>query len=1794
MSFRNKPLTLAIANALLVTGAASHAAVIEVTSPTDTVADDGVCTLPEAIENGNNNSQNGRTAAGECAAGDGGAGSDIIRFSSAAQTITLTSALPTVTDYLQFEGAPTTIERSGGCNLNGTAEAGEFRLLTVDGFGITASDLTFQNGCADGPGQARHGGAIALYSGTTSLANVQFRDNQANGLGGAIYATGAGTSLGVSESGFYGNSTYRGGGLAVSNAQALYLFRSTFSDNTATRGGGVSVFGVGTARIDTNTFSGNTATAIRGGGAIYAGTPFDLRHSTLVDNLGGGADSQIEAGETSGAVTASLFVGGGADNCGLSGSVTVDALSQSTDASCGGATVVDRSDLVLSPLADNGGSTQTHALGLGSTAIDAGGSACFFVDQRGVGRPFGAACDVGAFEADEAPQSGLAFIVNATDDAGDGICGDAVGECTLRDAVIAANSDPDASVIAFNPAVFANPVTITLAQGEIVADESLTITGPGASLLTVDANNQSRHFQLADISDPNTALGTTNAFSGMTLANGNGANTGGGNTGGAIRTLADLTLEQMVIRDNSARNGGGVWSRLADMAITSSTLSGNSVINSGGAAYAREGALTIVSSTISGNAVAVSGAGAGVHSQSGSLYVRDSTLDGNTGPAGQGGIYARSVAVIERSIVANSGGYDLNGISGFGLIYSLVEDEGTVTISENVNSILGVDPNLGALTDNGGPTPTQTLLYQSPAIDAGGTVCAGFDQRGESRPFDGDGSGAAQCDIGAVEVQRVPEDLQVGPDFVVNATDDAGDGDCGTLTGECTLRDALLATNADVNASEVTFDSVVFAASQTITIIGSQLPISTPATITGPGQTLLAISGGNAVALLEIDDGDNAVDSPVTISGLILRDGNSTFVPSIDVDESLTLNEVTVTANTATSASVFDFFDRTGNQSLRLGGVTLTNNLASDTARGGVDVDLRGGSVSVAYSTFSGNTVTRGGSVNSGALNINADGGSVSISNSTLSNNRSDGTNVDSGGGLDMELGNGAQAVIFESNFTGNYTGSLGGTFERSRGQGGGIYAEVETGSNLRIENSTVSGNTAGGEGSAQKGGGLYLYISADSSVVIEDSEISGNTTGLDGGGLYLAESYGALTIERTQISNNEAGADGGGLWATDGGSLIIRESIVSGNTSNGPGGGLYLYAGDTSIENSLIGGNESSLGGGIYSRYGTLSITNSTISDNSATSFGGGLTVYGGIATESVAIVDSTIADNRASSGPQFSAGETSRTISVTRSVLTGLGSACSGGGLITTSADSLASDSSCGPVTASYAAAINLGPLADNGGSTQTHLPLPGSVLIDAAPGCAGVDQRGLARAVDADGIVGNECDIGAVEVQNTPVMATNDTATTDEDTPINGTGLLDNDIDADDEDAALTVTAVDGSAVNVGVTVTIDNVSFVINQDGSYSAAPTLGLNGLDTGGSAQASIDFTVSDGIAESAAQLSITVDGLNDPPFTENTAANTTEGVPVTGFFNGFDPDIGEVLNFGIISEPQAGEVTLLDAATGEFQFDPSFVFNDLNAGESRQVTFNFTVSDEAATSVSTLVTITVNGVDGGDAADLQIDKTDGVDVVQLNDMLTYTISVLNDGPFDVVGARVQDLLPSSLGNASWSCETVTKLGNCGTLSGTGDIDALVDIPAGDSVVFTLMATVADDTDPVVNTATVEAPVATPDPIPGNNSSTDINGVDLLVEDSFESPAPLLKSFADRQAIVSRDQVSQLLLNVDGQTPQLLVHAQNRAVGELDLALVHARRINRELQLRVSRLEDGQWDIGAWDTVTDDLVELSW
>jgi len=246
---------------------------------------------------------------------------------------------------------------------------------------------------------ALSGGGIR-NEGTLTLANCTVSGNHAPlGDGGGISNTG---SLSIADSAIVQNTGEYGGG-GIGNENTLTVTNSTISGNDGRGGvGGGLTNQAGTATITGSTVSGNTVNfnGAPGGGlynAVATGTPVatltnvTLTLNTVVNGAGPGIRNE-------GSVTLDGTIVAGN---GCSGVITSAGHNLETGTTCGFSGTGDLSgvpDARLGGLDDNGGPTQTHSLLFDSPARDAGGASCLPTDQRGITRPQGAACDIGAFE----------------------------------------------------------------------------------------------------------------------------------------------------------------------------------------------------------------------------------------------------------------------------------------------------------------------------------------------------------------------------------------------------------------------------------------------------------------------------------------------------------------------------------------------------------------------------------------------------------------------------------------------------------------------------------------------------------------------------------------------------------------------------------------------------------------------------------------------------------------------------------------------------------------------------------------------------------------------------------------------------------------------------------------------------------------------------------------------------------------------------------------------------------------------------------------------------------------------------------------------------------------------------------------------------------------------------------------------------------------------------------------------------------------------------------------------------
>lgn len=347
-------------------------------------------------------------------------------------------------------------------------------------------------------------------------------------------------------------------------------------------------------------------------------------------------------------------------------------------------------------------------------------------------------------------------------------------DCSLREAIGAANAAATDDIINFA----AGLTNITLASSdtgdiEIINNGALTITGPGANILTIDGGagiNRIFYTNQANV-----------AVSGVTLQGGNGAGELNTGLGGAIYVFkGTITLDSVVVQNNggaAVESGGGIFLNLTtNSSIANSTFTGNSSLQCGGFTNV-SGTLVIVNTTVSGNSASFGGAAGGGFCNGGGLTVRNSTVTDNSASSGSGGgVYNLASLFIGNTIISANTASAQPEIRNESAVISegnnLIGDfAGDATDTFNsityqtaagTADILDTPPMLGALQNNGGATPTRALLAGSPAIEKGNNDLAfniltntalTTDQRGLARIVDGDGNGTATVDIGAFELQ---------------------------------------------------------------------------------------------------------------------------------------------------------------------------------------------------------------------------------------------------------------------------------------------------------------------------------------------------------------------------------------------------------------------------------------------------------------------------------------------------------------------------------------------------------------------------------------------------------------------------------------------------------------------------------------------------------------------------------------------------------------------------------------------------------------------------------------------------------------------------------------------------------------------------------------------------------------------------------------------------------------------------------------------------------------------------------
>ncbi len=419
------------------------------------------------------------------------------------------------------------------------------------------------------------------------------------------------------------------------------------------------------------------------------------------------------------------------------------------------------------------------------------------------------------------------------------------GVTSLREAIIQVNAGSGGDTIMLPAGTYTLSLTGTSedlgATGDLDIRQGVIITGAGAQTTIIDGLGSDRvldiHGQTVTISDLTIQNGSATQGAGIQIRSGGGtvtlrdvAITGNtaGSQGGGLDTSSPLELNRVTVSGNSANVGAGLnLSSGGVTQVTNSTISGNSASSNGGGIFTRS-TVTLTNSTVAFNSASNGG---GINQAGGGSAILRNTI-----------------------LASNTGG---NASSTLNSLGNNIDSDGTAGLGDPLD---GMDPLLGALADNGGPTQTHSLLGGSPAINAGANLGAPtVDQRGATRD--------ANVDIGAYEASS---SIIPTIDLDLNDSSGATGNDYQFTFTEGDAPTAIADSDADLNdLDSPTFTTVTLAItglldgnSETLLLDGDVFALATAVA----GQNT---SGGNYRVVLTTGAG--------TATMTITKQGGGTF-----------------------------------------------------------------------------------------------------------------------------------------------------------------------------------------------------------------------------------------------------------------------------------------------------------------------------------------------------------------------------------------------------------------------------------------------------------------------------------------------------------------------------------------------------------------------------------------------------------------------------------------------------------------------------------------------------------------------------------------------------------------------------------------------------------------------------------------------------------------------------------------------------------------------------------------------------
>lgn len=604
-----------------------------------------------------------------------------------------------------------------------------------------------------------------------------------------------------------------------------------------------------------------------------------------------------------------------------------------------------------------------------------------------------------------------------------------------------------------------------------------------------------------------------------------------------------------------------------------------------------------------------------------------------------------------------------------------------------------------------------------------------------------------------------------------------------------------------------------------------------------------------------------------------------------------------------------------------------------------------------------------------------------------------------------------------------------------------------------------------------QNSSGAGIYVSNSANPLLENLRIVDNESDSIGGGVNMFFTSG--TIRNCEVANNTAARGSGiAINGSAGHNVLVENTTISGNIANQAESGLNVLtnAGQTvTIRYVTVSANTGAPNGAIISGNGQEIIESSVFAGNIATN---DLNMLGDV-------TNNTIVENL--SGTLNGANN-----------LTGVD--------------------------------VGLGSLRYfQGSATRVH-PIgisPARDFVDDSvgnPGCGStvaVDQLGGPRPV------GLRCDAGAFEAPANEQLAYWDFEELEPGVSLSAGQRIEDisgsDRDARAEDAGDLPTVIDGRLGGIALQFDSSPDRVVFEPGYDFGDGGPLAGSIIDFGQDDSFTLEalIRIPDGLIHTGALIAKDV-GASQPSWWfringEVLQALVGDGPNQPAVTGTIPVNDGEWHHVALVRDAIQDELRLyvdyqLDASVPDTTVGDSFTNNDIRLGSFNEGTRQLQGDMEYARITSGAL-LTSEFVPTPTGIDLEVTMEADVELVASGDVIVYTLEISNIGDVDAVDAQVSDTLPAEFAGITWTC-AASGAATC-SASGSGLIDEVVSVPAGDSVTFTITATTIADHFPSVSYSASAAVAAgqTEENVANNTDSAEVLNA-VLFNDRFEQPAP--------------------------------------------------------------------------------------